>query len=78
MHLISEILEKIVLFKYCTEKYLLPMLRKINRIKTLTGTIKIDGNYIGEEKITAFLESKCVEATAREIVKVEGVIKAYG
>ena len=78
VHLISEILKKIVLFKYCTEKYSLPMLCKINRIKTLTWTLKIEGNYIGEDKITAFLESKCVEAAAWEIVKVEGVIRAYG
>lgn len=32
------------------------MLRKKNRIKTLAGTLEIEGNFLGEEKITAIVD----------------------
>jgi len=77
VHLISEISEKITLLKYRTQRNTLPMLRRVNRIKTLTGTLEIEGNYVGEEKITAILDGKRVEGTVRELAEVEGAIKAY-
>ena len=77
VHLISEISEKIALLKYHTETHTLPMLRRVNRIKTLTGTLEIEGNYVGEDKITAILDGKHVEATVKELAEVEGAIKAY-
>jgi len=77
VHLISEISEKIALLKYRTETTRLPMLRKANRIKTLSGTLEIEGNYVGEEKITAILDGKRVSGTTQELAEVEGAIKAY-
>ena len=77
VHLVSEISEKIALLKYRTQRDTLPMLSRINRIKTLTGTLEIEGNYVGEEKITAILDGKRVEGTVRELAEVEGAIKAY-
>ncbi len=77
VHLISEISETITLLKYRTETVTLPMLRRVNRIKTLAGTLEIEGNYVGEEKITAILDGKRVEGTAQELSEVEGAIKAY-
>ena len=77
VHLVSEISEMIALLKYRTDTATLPMLRRVNRIKTLTGTLEIEGNYAGEEKITALLDGKRVEGTARELAEVEGAIKAY-
>lgn len=53
------------------------MLRKKNRIKTLAGTLEIEGNYLGVEKITAILEGKRVLATNIELSEVKGAIKAY-
>ena len=55
----------------------LPMLRKKNRIKTLAGTLEIEGNTLGEEKITALIEGKRVLGTIPEIAEVQGAIKAY-
>ncbi len=77
VHLISEISEKIALLKYQTETTRLPMLRRANRIKTLAGTLEIEGNYVGEEKITAILGGKRVLGTAQELAEVEGAIEAY-
>ncbi len=54
-----------------------PKLRKINRIKTLTGTLQIEGNPLDEEKITAILDGRKVLATVRELAEVQGAIKAY-
>ena len=77
VHFISEISETMALLKYRTETVTLPMLRRVNRIKTLAGTLEIEGNYVGEEKITAILDGKRVEGTTQELVEVEGAIKAY-
>lgn len=52
-------------------------LRKENKIKTLAGTLAIEGNHIGEEKITAILEGKRVLGTPKELAEVQGAIKAY-
>ena len=71
---ISEALTKIELQ---TNKNITPMLRKKNRIKTLAGTLEIEGNFLGEEKITAIIDGKRVFGTIPEIAEVEGAIKAY-
>ena len=54
-----------------------PELRKQNRIKTITGTLAIEGNTLTEEQITAILEGKRVMGTVRELAEVQGAIKAY-
>ena len=54
-----------------------PMLRKKNRIKTLAGTLEIEGNFLGEEKITSILDGKRVLGTVKELAEVQGAIKAY-
>ena len=54
-----------------------PELRKQNRIKTITGTLAIEGNTLTEEQITAVLEGKRVMGTPRELAEVTGAIKAY-
>jgi len=75
--LTSEISEKIVELKYNSNHTLTPMLRKINRIKTLVGTLEIEGNFLGKEKITALIDGKRVLGTIPEIAEVQGAIKAY-
>ncbi|MBU0626046.1 Fic family protein [Patescibacteria group bacterium] len=54
-----------------------PTLRKANKIKTITGTLAIEGNTLGIEKVTAILEGKRVMGTMREIAEVNGAIKVY-
>lgn len=50
--------EELTKIEYDEKKLITPMLRKKNRIKTLAGTLEIEGNFLGEEKITAILEVK--------------------
>ena len=52
-------------------------LRKISKIKTLVGTLKIEGIEADEEKVTALLEGKRVLATQRELVEIKGAIALY-
>lgn len=54
-----------------------PQLRKQNRIKTITGTLAIEGNSLSEEQITAIIEGKHVLGSVRELAEVKGAIAAY-
>ena len=77
VHLVSKISEEMTKVELQEAKFITPQLRKINRIKTLAGTLEIEGNFLGEEKITAILEGKKVLGTLREITEAEGAIEAY-
>lgn len=54
-----------------------PQLRKQNRIKTITGTLAIEGNTLSEEQITAMLDGQQVLGSMRELTEVKGAIAAY-
>ncbi len=54
-----------------------PYLRKQNRIKTIAGTLAIEGNQLTEEQITAIIEGQRVLGSARELAEVAGAISAY-
>ena len=58
LSLSTKIGEEITKIEYEASKVITPQLRKKNRIKTLVGTLEIEGNFLGEEKITAILEGK--------------------
>ena len=77
VNLISKISEEMTKIEISKTNLITPKLRKINRIKTLAGTLEIEGNFLGEEKITAILEGKKVLGTYAEIIEVEGAIEAY-
>ena len=77
LNLTNKISEHITELKYNSSKNITPMLRKKNRIKTLAGTLEIEGNFLGEEKITAIVEGKRVLGTIPEIAEVKGAIEAY-
>ena len=77
VNLISKISEEMTKIELNKVNLITPKLRKINRIKTIAGTLEIEGNFLGEEKITAILEGKRVLATFEEISEVDGAIKAY-
>ena len=77
LNLTNKISEHITELKYNSNQNITPMLRKKNRIKTLAGTLEIEGNFLGEEKITAIIEGKKVLGTIPEIAEVKGAIKAY-
>jgi len=77
LNLTNKISEHITELKYNSNYNITPMLRKKNRIKTLAGTLEIEGNFLGEEKITAIIDGKKVLGTIPEIAEVKGAIKAY-
>jgi Fic family protein len=52
-------------------------LRRINRIRTIQGSLAIEGNTLSEEQITAILDGKRVLAPPREIQEVRNAIAAY-
>ena len=54
-----------------------PQLRKQNRIRTIQGTLAIEGNTLSVEQVTAILDGKRVMGQPREIGEVQGAILAY-
>lgn len=52
-------------------------LRRINRIRTIRGSLAIEGNTLNEEQITAILDGKRVIAQPREIQEVRNAVAAY-
>lgn len=77
LDLVSKITEFATKLEMLEPKSISPTLRKVNKIKTITGTLEIEGNTLGIEKVTAILEGKRVLGTTREIAEVQGAIKVY-
>ncbi len=77
LDLVSQISEAIGKLELLAPTAITPKLRKANKIKTITGTLAIEGNTLGIEKVTAILEGKRVMGSVREIAEVNGAIKVY-
>ena len=54
-----------------------PTLRKQHRIKTIHASLKIEGNTLTEEQITALLENKRVIGPKKDIMEVVNAINIY-
>src|SRR5690554_2830518 len=54
-----------------------PKLRKQNRIKTIHSSLRIEGNALTEEQITALLENKKVIGPKKDVIEVLNAIKIY-
>jgi Fic family protein len=54
-----------------------PNLKKQNRIKTIHSSLRIEGNTLTEEQITALLENKRVIGPKKDVVEVLKAIKIY-
>ena len=52
-------------------------LRRANRIRTIRGSLAIEGNRLTEEQVSTILEGKPVVAPLREIQEVRNAINAY-
>lgn len=52
-------------------------LRKINRMRTIQGSLAIEGNTLSEEQITAMLEGKRVIAPPKEAQEAHNAIAVY-
>ena len=61
------------------EAVLSPDLRlvRINRIRTIRGSLAIEGNTLSEEQVSTILDDKPVVAPLREIQEVRNAINAY-
>ncbi|MBL0686530.1 MAG: Fic family protein [Sulfurospirillum sp.] len=77
VNLISSISEELTKIEYSKKEIITPRLRKKNRVKTLAGTLEIEGNFMGEERITAMLEGKPVLGTMIEVAEARGAIEVY-
>jgi|TARA_B110000902_G_scaffold83360_1_gene98971 Fic family protein len=54
-----------------------PTLRKRNKIKTIHSSLKIEGNTLTEEQITALIENKRVRGPQKDIEEVVNTIGVY-
>ena len=54
-----------------------PRLRRINRIRTIHGSLAIEGNILSEEEIATILDGKPVAAPPRDIEEARNAIRAY-
>jgi len=52
-------------------------LRRINQIRTVQGSLAIEGNTLSIEQITAIIDGKRVIASPREILEVRNALKIY-
>jgi Fic family protein len=75
VNLVAEIAAAVERLTFMKEPNL--RLRKINRIKTIQGSLAIEGNTLDTEQITAILEGKPVMGTMREIQEVKNAIETY-
>jgi hypothetical protein len=77
INLISEISAKLERYAIRLEQADGVKLRKINRMKTIRGSLAIEGNSLTEEQVTALIEGRHVIAPIREVQEVRNAIKAY-
>ncbi len=77
LNLVSKISEAAARLEILEHQAITPTLRKVNKIKTITGTLEIEGNTLGIEKVTAIIDGKTVLGSAKEIAEVQGAIKVY-
>ena len=75
--LIAEISQMVGRLSVLEEASKAVRLRRINRIRTIQGSLAIEGNTLNIEQITAILEGKKIIAPPREIQEVRNAIKAY-
>jgi len=54
-----------------------PQLRKQNKIKTIHSSLKIEGNTLTQEQVTALIENKRVIGPKKDILEVVNAIKVY-
>lgn len=77
IHLVAQISESIGRLTVLTQIQDGLKLRKANRIRTIQGSLAIEGNTLSEEQITAILNGKPVIAPPKEVQEVRNAIKAY-
>lgn len=77
IHLVAQISENVGRLTVLAEIQDSLKLRKANRIRTIQGSLAIEGNTLSTEQITAILNGKPVIAPPKEVQEVRNAIKAY-
>jgi len=77
VHLVARISEAVGRLTVLTDPSRSLRLRRINRIRTIRGSLAIEGNSLSEAQITAIVEGKRVLAPPREIQEVRNALAAY-
>lgn len=54
-----------------------PKLRRQNRIRSIRGSVAIEGNSLSEDQVSAILDGNPVIGPKREIIEVQNAIRAY-
>ena len=77
LKLVAQISEVIGQLTVLTDQAKALRLRRINRIRTIRGSLAIEGNTLSEAQITAILDGKRVVAPPREVQEVRNALAAY-
>ena len=77
LHLVAEISESVGRLTATAQGRDILKLRKANRIRTIQGSLAIEGNTLSEAQITAIINGKSVIAPPKEIQEVRNALKAY-
>lgn len=77
VNLVGQISEAIGRLSILSEQAKSLRLRRINRIRTIRGSLAIEGNTLSEAQITAILDGKRVIAPPREVQEVRNALAAY-
>ncbi len=79
LNLVSDISEMIgrLSFEFESKADGAVRLRKINRIKTIQGSLAIEGNTLSEQQISAILDGKRIIAPPKEVKEAHNAIAAY-
>jgi Fic family protein len=77
LNLVTSISEKIGAINASLLDKPSPLLRKQNRIKTIHNSLKIEGNTLTEEQVTAILENQNVVGPKKDITEVLNTISVY-
>lgn len=75
--LVADIAEKIGRLSAKPDFDMSLRLRRINRIRTITGSLAIEGNTLTEVQITAILDGKIVLAPPREVQEARNALAVY-
>ncbi|MCK5199347.1 MAG: Fic family protein, partial [Spirochaetales bacterium] len=77
LNLVEQIGEQIGRLSAESSRQQILQLRRISTIKTIQGSLAIEGNTLSVEQVTAVLDRKRVLASQRDIQEVENAIEAY-
>lgn len=77
LNLVADISEAVGRLTILTDQTKAFRLRRANRVRTIQGSLAIEGNTLSEAQITAILDGKRVIAPPREVHEVRNALAAY-